>query len=155
MIKCPKCDGTNLRAEILCVAHIGPEPEAALGSEVYGVDDEDASVNDIAPAAHTVCNNEDCEYEAPWLVFLDYSSPKAEEKPAHWTDNIHGVCHGKHCSCDGGALRERITDAKGIFVAYVCDECRRDKLSGYRPGIFDIATYAETIAPGERIEPED
>ena len=47
----------------------------------------------------------------------------------------------KPCACGSGELREEVTDARGIFVAYVCDKCRKDKLSGFRSEIFDNPNY--------------
>jgi hypothetical protein len=38
-------------------------------------------------------------------------------------------------------LREAVYDARGIFVAYVCEQCRERKLSGYRPDIFTDPNY--------------
>ena len=55
------------------------------------------------------------------------------------------------CACGSGELREEVCDARGIFVAYVCDVCRKDKLSGFRPEIFNNPNY---FADGP-IEPED
>ena len=55
------------------------------------------------------------------------------------------------CACGSGELREEVTDARGIFVAYVCDSCRVEKLSGYRQEIFDNPSYEAS----EPIEPED
>ena len=45
------------------------------------------------------------------------------------------------CNCGSGEYREPIYDAKGIFVAYVCDKCRKQKLKGYRPEIFEDSDY--------------
>ena len=32
--------------------------------------------------------------------------------------------------------RRALKDAYGIFCAYVCDKCERDKRAGFRPEIF-------------------
>ena len=45
------------------------------------------------------------------------------------------------CSCGSGQYREEVCDARGIFVAYVCDACRAERLAGYRPEIFTDAAY--------------
>lgn len=45
------------------------------------------------------------------------------------------------CSCGSGLPREAVYDARNIFVAYVCDECRKKRLAGYRPEIFDDPRY--------------
>ena len=36
---------------------------------------------------------------------------------------------------------EALYDARGIFVAYVCDQCRAEKLSHYRADIFTDPDY--------------
>ena len=56
------------------------------------------------------------------------------------------------CPCGSGKEREDVTDARGIFVAYVCDKCRKEKLKGYRREIFEDPNY-DTF--GETIEPEE
>lgn len=45
------------------------------------------------------------------------------------------------CPCGSGEYPEAIYDARGIFVAYVCDECKKEKLAGYRPEIFQDSKY--------------
>lgn len=45
------------------------------------------------------------------------------------------------CSCGSGLPREAVYDARNIFVAYVCDECRDRRLSGFRTEIFDDPNY--------------
>ena len=45
------------------------------------------------------------------------------------------------CTCGSGEYPEAVSDARGIFVAYVCDQCRADKLKGYRPEIFTDSHY--------------
>ena len=55
------------------------------------------------------------------------------------------------CSWGAGQLPRPSYDARNIFVAYVCDECHEDKLSGYRPEIFTDSRYEAD----EPIEPED
>ena len=46
------------------------------------------------------------------------------------------------CPCGSGDWPEAVHDARGIFVAYVCDKCRSDRLSGYRPEIFTNPRYS-------------
>ena len=41
-----------------------------------------------------------------------------------------------YCGCGSGEQKEEVCDARGIFVAYVCSECREQRLAGYRPDIF-------------------
>ena len=55
------------------------------------------------------------------------------------------------CPCGSGEPRQEVNDARGIFVAYVCDVCQLEKLSRYRPEIFDNPNYDAD----EPIEPED
>ncbi len=45
------------------------------------------------------------------------------------------------CPCGSGEYPEAVSDARGIFVAYVCNQCRKEKLSGYRPEIFANPDY--------------
>ncbi len=47
----------------------------------------------------------------------------------------------KLCSCGSGEQREAVYDARGIFVAYVCDKCRKERLKGYRKEIFTDSNY--------------
>jgi hypothetical protein len=46
------------------------------------------------------------------------------------------------CRCGSGLEREAVHDARGIFVSYVCRECRAEKLAGYRPEIFTDPGYS-------------
>lgn len=56
-----------------------------------------------------------------------------------------GVC------VESGEWVEEVCDARGIYIAKVCDKCREEKLAGYRPEIFSDTGY-ETDEP---VEPED
>lgn len=47
----------------------------------------------------------------------------------------------RECPCGSGDWPEAVHDARGIFVSYVCDKCRRDKLKSYRPEIFTNPRY--------------
>lgn len=47
----------------------------------------------------------------------------------------------KECPCGSGKPREEIYDARGIFVAFVCDDCRASKLDTYRRDIFTNPSY--------------
>lgn len=42
--------------------------------------------------------------------------------------------------CARGERRE-LRDARGIFCAYVCDTCEKEKRSRYRADIFNDADY--------------
>jgi hypothetical protein len=44
------------------------------------------------------------------------------------------------CDHDRGT-REEVTDARGIFVTFVCAKCRVEKLKGFRADIFTDAGY--------------
>tara|TARA_R110000823_G_scaffold101636_17_gene218384 strand:- start:10635 stop:10820 length:186 start_codon:yes stop_codon:yes gene_type:complete len=55
------------------------------------------------------------------------------------------------CTCGSGQEREQLKDARGIFVAFVCDKCITEKQKGYRPEIFTDPDYWAD----EQIEPED
>jgi hypothetical protein len=45
------------------------------------------------------------------------------------------------CSCGSTRPRRPLSDARGIFVAYVCDRCEREVKRRYRPEIFTDANY--------------
>jgi len=45
------------------------------------------------------------------------------------------------CSCGSGKSRRDLTDARGIFCAYVCDACEAEKRARYRPEIFTDHAY--------------
>lgn len=45
------------------------------------------------------------------------------------------------CSCGSGQWAEPAYDARGIYVAAVCDKCREERLSHYRPEIFTEPDY--------------
>lgn len=47
----------------------------------------------------------------------------------------------KTCPCGSGLDRHAEYDARGIFLCYVCDKCRRDKLSRYRPDVLNDPSY--------------
>jgi hypothetical protein len=45
------------------------------------------------------------------------------------------------CNCGSGFPKEAEYDARGIFLTYVCSECRREKLSHYRQDVLTDANY--------------
>lgn len=47
----------------------------------------------------------------------------------------------KPCNCGSGENRFQLTDARGIFCAYVCGKCVAEVMSHYRPEIFDDSAY--------------
>ena len=55
------------------------------------------------------------------------------------------------CNCGSEEEAEEVYDARGIYVARVCDKCRKEKLSHYRPDIFTDSDYWTD----EPIDPEE
>lgn len=47
----------------------------------------------------------------------------------------------KECFCGSGLERFELTDARGIFCAFVCDSCEAEKRSRYRVEIFESPSY--------------
>jgi hypothetical protein len=47
----------------------------------------------------------------------------------------------RSCSCGSGEERWPEYDARGIFLTYACDKCRREKLSGFRPDVLSDPHY--------------
>jgi len=47
----------------------------------------------------------------------------------------------RECPCGSGEWPNAVHDARGIFVAYVCKQCEKEKLKGYRPEIFTDSNY--------------
>lgn len=45
------------------------------------------------------------------------------------------------CTCGSGEYGEQLYDARGIYCCLVCDNCRKEKLSRYRPEIFTDDNY--------------
>ena len=45
------------------------------------------------------------------------------------------------CSCGSGLSRRDLTDARGIFCTFVCDQCEGRKRERYQPHIFTDAAY--------------
>jgi len=51
----------------------------------------------------------------------------------------------KPCNCGSGQPRYELTDAAGIFCAYVCETCEPAKRKQFRAAIFESGTpYAAT-----------
>lgn len=51
------------------------------------------------------------------------------------------------CPCGSGQFPEAEYDAQGIFLCYVCDECREEKLGGFRPEILSGYSQADIDEP--------
>jgi len=45
------------------------------------------------------------------------------------------------CSCGSGQERWAEYDARGIFLDYVCETCRAEKLSKFRPDVLTDPDY--------------
>jgi hypothetical protein len=56
------------------------------------------------------------------------------------------------CICGSGEQKWAEYDARGIFLTYVCDHCRKEKLSKYRPEILSGYTQADVDEPIEAEE---
>jgi hypothetical protein len=56
------------------------------------------------------------------------------------------------CMCGSGQEQYPEYDAQGIYLCAVCDECRDERLSKYRPEILTGYTQADVDEP---IEPEE
>jgi len=57
----------------------------------------------------------------------------------------------RECSCGSGQTPWAVNDARGIFIAYVCDQCEDDRLKGYRDDVLNDPHYQ----CDEPIEPEE
>ena len=55
------------------------------------------------------------------------------------------------CPCGSGQEADAEFDARGIFLAYVCRKCRKEKLSRYRSDVLTDPGYC----CDEPIEPEE
>jgi hypothetical protein len=47
----------------------------------------------------------------------------------------------KTCACGSGEPAEAELDARGIFLCYLCDDCRKEKLSHYRRDVLTDPDY--------------
>ena len=47
----------------------------------------------------------------------------------------------KPCACGSGLERRVAVDARGIFLSFVCDACRDEKLKAFRPEVLTDANY--------------
>lgn len=47
----------------------------------------------------------------------------------------------ENCPCGSGAQAFPEFDARGIFLTYACDKCRKAKLSRYRPDVLSDSGY--------------
>ena len=54
-------------------------------------------------------------------------------------ENYEEIC--PECECGSGLVKEPEYDARGIFLTYACDKCRKQKLSKYRPDVLTDPNY--------------
>jgi len=69
-----------------------------------------------------------------------------------------GLYDQRPCPCGSGKMSWWETDARGIPLCRVCDKCRKEKLSKYRPEVLNGTDKVYTDGCnefGERIEPLD
>jgi hypothetical protein len=45
------------------------------------------------------------------------------------------------CPCGSGQYPEKLYDARGLFVSYICKECEVSVRAKYRPEIFEDSSY--------------
>ena len=46
------------------------------------------------------------------------------------------------CMCGSGMNKYALTDAAGIFCAYVCERCEDERRCEFNPAIFESRAYA-------------
>ena len=51
----------------------------------------------------------------------------------------------QECPCESGEYPHALYDGHGIFLCYVCAECRKEKVAGFRPDIFEPYDCDEPI----------
>ncbi len=47
----------------------------------------------------------------------------------------------QQCSCGSGEYPDAQYDARGIFLCYTCPECKKEKLSAFRPDVLTDPNY--------------
>lgn len=47
----------------------------------------------------------------------------------------------KECPCGSGKEAQTETDARGIYIGYMCDDCRAEKLAKFRPEVLMDSNY--------------
>lgn len=45
------------------------------------------------------------------------------------------------CPCGSGEYSEPVSDARGIYIGRMCDKCRDERLSGFRPEVLTDPDY--------------
>ena len=56
------------------------------------------------------------------------------------------------CSCGSGQMDHEVYDAQSIYIGRMCGQCKRERLSHFRPEILRGYSQADVNEP---IEPED
>jgi hypothetical protein len=51
----------------------------------------------------------------------------------------------RRCTCGSGEMAMPIYDGYNIFLTYACERCEKEKLSHFRPDIFDRYECDEPI----------
>lgn len=51
----------------------------------------------------------------------------------------------QQCPCGSGEFPEALHDGHGIFMTYACDKCKAEKVSHFRPDIFEAYECDEPI----------
>ena len=54
-----------------------------------------------------------------------------------WTEQEHNMARLQQCPCGSGKFPEALYDGHNIFMCYVCDDCKAEKVAGFRPDIFE------------------
>ncbi len=54
---------------------------------------------------------------------------------------MFGIRPARECNCGSGEIGYELTDARGIYVAFVCEKCEGEVKKGYRPEIFTDGSY--------------
>ena len=52
---------------------------------------------------------------------------------------------GDPCACGSGQPKYALYDGHGIFLTYVCEKCKKDRLKGFRSDIMDNYACDEPI----------
>ncbi len=47
----------------------------------------------------------------------------------------------RDCPCGSGLTRRDLTDARGIFCTFVCDDCEAEKRARFRPDVISDGAY--------------
>mgnify|MGYP003387554951 CR=1 FL=1 len=56
----------------------------------------------------------------------------------------------QQCPCGSGDYPRELRDAAGIFCCYACDECEKEKRSGYNPAAF--TTGSAYVVSGDELD---